>query len=48
MEQGSGGGEIAIFEAETGEIRVQVQEGTRASERIDPSQAGKAGKIIVG
>jgi prophage maintenance system killer protein/prophage antirepressor-like protein len=26
MEQGSGAGEIAIFEAETGEIRVQVQE----------------------
>ena len=26
MEQGSGTGEIAIFEAETGEIRVQVQE----------------------
>jgi prophage antirepressor-like protein len=26
MEQGSGGGEIAIFEAETGEIRVQVED----------------------
>ena len=26
MEQGSGAGEIAIFEAETGEIRVQVQD----------------------
>ena len=26
MEQGSGAGEIAIFEGETGEIQVQVQE----------------------